>query len=396
MKNHFSKIKIILLACILAIIPFLVACTCLENDGNIYIIREPSTQEQVFNKFAPSVVAITVGTQVGTGFLYYNNENDLYFVTNYHVVAEHIQNRYIAILLEFQFCPSATTIETSQILSRLEHYTAELVGYDYYFDIAVIRIPHFGIFLENYYRHSINDIATYISHATPLLAIGNMDGAGISAFGGLMSNPNRIIDFGVNVAPHLRFRPVQQVSVNLNRGTSGGPILDMYGKLVGISSFQQYSDSEGRPLIGVSFSVASSVAKPLIDRAILLNTGGRIPKIASYMESLNTLILSGLGRIRVNITSDGQLIVVDNGTRPSGATGEWLQVGDRIVAIGEHSIGSNYRIWNGNDFFARLNAYAHQSFYTTAGVNLNELEQLRIIFLRNGTQHTLSFLQFLR
>jgi len=377
-KNHFNKIKIIILACILALVPFFTACACLES--NLYVIL-PSTEEELFNRYAPSVVTIEAAGQKGTGFLYYIGANSIYFVTNHHVLEDYLDNNSVPIILRFFSDP----------YNILYGLPVSVVGYEEYFDIAVLRVS--GINHTSIgYRPLINNISNHTAHATPLLALGNLDGAGVSAFGGLMSNPNRILDFGVGYDLQFRFRPLQQISVNLNAGTSGGPVLDMHGRLVGISGFQQPFDNQGIPLIGVSFSIAAPVASTLIRRAILLDTGTNIPKLAIHMENINTLFLSSFGGVRLRINAFGEVVVIDGGTRVSATTGEWLNEGDIITNIGGIDlVNANY-----TTLFTALAGYAHQSSFINANINLNTLSQLNITFIRDNVAHTLSFMHFFR
>src|SRR5262245_12682138 len=56
-------------------------------------------------------------------------------------------------------------------------------------------------------------------------------------------------------------KSVFQTETGLNRGNSGGPLLDAYGRMVGINTAIARLSSDGLPITSISFSLKSNVAK---------------------------------------------------------------------------------------------------------------------------------------
>jgi serine protease Do len=64
-------------------------------------------------------------------------------------------------------------------------------------------------------------------------------------------------------------KSVFQTETGLNRGNSGGPLLDTYGRMVGINTAIARLSSDGLPITSISFSLKSNVAKQwLHDQAV--------------------------------------------------------------------------------------------------------------------------------
>jgi serine protease Do len=56
-------------------------------------------------------------------------------------------------------------------------------------------------------------------------------------------------------------KSVFQTETGLNRGNSGGPLLDTYGRMVGVNTAIARLSSDGLPITSISFSVKSNVVK---------------------------------------------------------------------------------------------------------------------------------------
>jgi serine protease Do len=129
---------------------------------------------------------------------------------------------------------------------------AELVGTDPKTDLAVLKVDPT---LRELKQVDFGD-STEIRIGDWVMAIGNPFGLGGSVSIGIVSARGRDINSG----PYDDFI---QTDAAINRGNSGGPLFDMYGKVIGINT-AIISPSGGS--IGIGFSIPSQLAINVIDQ----------------------------------------------------------------------------------------------------------------------------------
>lgn len=163
------------------------------------------------------------GTSQGTGFLI---SSDGYVLTNHHVVegADRIVVR----------------------LSDRNELEAELVGSDPLSDVALLKVSG-----RNLPVLRIGDSRS-LKPGQWVLAIGSPFGFDHSVTAGIVSGVGRR-----SLDPSQQYVPFIQTDVAINRGNSGGPLLNTRGEVVGINS-QIFSNSGG--YMGVSFAIPIEVA----------------------------------------------------------------------------------------------------------------------------------------
>ena len=165
-------------------------------------------------------------TALGSGFII---DPEGYVVTNNHVVAK--------------------ADRITVILQDGTNLTARLVGRDKKTDIALLKVDA-GRALS-YLRWGNSDKARV---GDWVLAIGNPFGLGGTVTAGILSARQRDISSG----PYDDFL---QTDAAINRGNSGGPMLDMNGRVIGVNT-AIYSPSGGS--IGIGFAIPSAVAKTIV------------------------------------------------------------------------------------------------------------------------------------
>ena len=164
------------------------------------------------------------GSAEGTGFVY-DSKGDI--VTNEHVVAN-------ATSLKVKFSDGST-------------YKATVVGADATTDLAVIHVDAPSSKLVPLELADSSKVAV----GDGVVAIGNPFGLDGTVTSGIVSALNREI-VSPNDAP---IEGAIQTDAAINHGNSGGPLLDLRGKVIGITS-QIQSDSGGND--GVGFAVTSN------------------------------------------------------------------------------------------------------------------------------------------
>ncbi|HWS78594.1 MAG TPA: DegQ family serine endoprotease [Thermomonas sp.] len=163
------------------------------------------------------------GVSQGTGFII---SADGYLLTNHHVVE------------------GADTVRIR--LSDRREFKAKVVGSDEQSDVALLKIAATGLPALR-----IGD-SKALKSGQWVVAIGSPFGLDHSVTAGIVSAVGR-----ANPYANQRYVPFIQTDVAINRGNSGGPLLDTRGQVVGINS-QIFSNSGG--YMGVSFAIPIDVA----------------------------------------------------------------------------------------------------------------------------------------
>ncbi len=170
-----------------------------------------------------------MASRKGTGFII---SADGYVLTNHHVV------------------DGADTVRIR--LADRREFTAKVVGSDEQSDVALLKIAATGLPTLR-----IGDSKT-LKSGQWVVAIGSPFGLDHSVTAGIVSAVGR-----ANPYADQRYVPFIQTDVAINRGNSGGPLLDTRGQVVGINS-QIFSNSGG--YMGVSFAIPIDVAMNAVEQ----------------------------------------------------------------------------------------------------------------------------------
>ncbi|MEO0550199.1 MAG: Do family serine endopeptidase [Pseudomonadota bacterium] len=157
-----------------------------------------------------------------------------YIVTNNHVVED------------------ATEIEVA--LEDGRELEAELVGTDPQTDLAVLKVKEPGV-----YPYVEFETSHDLRRGDWVVALGNPFGLGGTATAGILSADGR--DLG-NSNPYTDFL---QIDAAINRGNSGGPTFDLFGRVIGVNT-AIFSPTGGS--VGIGFAIPSDLAKSVTDTLI--------------------------------------------------------------------------------------------------------------------------------
>ncbi len=256
--------------------------------------------EDVIEEVNPSVVGIAVDISdseqaLGAGIII---GADGYVVTNAHVM-ENAQK---------------ISVQTADG----EFYGAQLIGKDDKTDIALIKVDNPLGFEPAHFADSDE-----IRVGNQVFAIGNPYGLGNSVSLGIISAKERDIEKG----PYDNFL---QTDASINQGNSGGPLFNLDGKIIGMSTAIFSEDGKNS---GVGFATPSNIIVWVVNQ--LKNNG----------EVIRGWLGIGVQKVRTRGDDKNKVLSISSMVENSPASEAGLQVGDQILAFGEVGL-SNPRMFS--------------------------------------------------
>lgn len=181
-----------------------------------------------------------VGTQkqqvgAGTGFII---RSDGYIISNRHVVDD-------------------TEAEYTALLSSGEQKTARVIYRDDTYDLAILKIDgggHPALSLGNSSSLQLGQTVTAIGNA-----LGEYNN---SVSVGIISGLNRTIQARDDRGRVEKLENVIQTDAAINRGNSGGPLLNLSGQVIGVNvAMDRYAND-------IAFAIPIDTVKPIISRVL--------------------------------------------------------------------------------------------------------------------------------
>jgi S1-C subfamily serine protease len=281
--------------------------------------EEGLTAHDIYERDAPGVVHIRAevkastatsafgtdqgGEATGTGFVI---DGDGHILTNYHVVAD------------------ATSVSVGFDDNRVVQ--ARVLGTDATNDLALLRVETDGLKLAPL---QLGDSKT-AQVGDPVLTIGNPFGLDRTLTTGVVSALQRQI-----TAPNgFTIQHVIQTDAPINPGSSGGPLLDAAGRVLGINS-QIVTGGAGNGNVGIGFAVPINTAKKLLPQ--LKQTGS---VVHAYLGITGATIDASLADLQLKV-DEGVLVQTVEPDGPAskaglhGGTIESQLDGSRIMLGGD-------------------------------------------------------------
>jgi len=285
-----------------------------------------------------SVVSISVVTSAnrpfgmdapgsGSGFIFYQDDDSVFIATNNHVIE------------------NANIITVS--LDDNENVTAHVVGRDPASDLAVLAVSKADLEEKSTpFTVAVLGDSDIMRMGDTVLAIGNAMGEGQTVTKGIVS----ALDLTITVGdPNMRTRitlDVMQTDAAVNRGNSGGPLLNHQGEVIGVVTAKMM----GSDIEGMGYAIPINQARIVLQD--LKETGAvRQPfigiqhdEISEFLRNLFNLPYSGMLILAIVPDSPAEhaglmvndIIIYFNGVRTYGRTEfiEELQTtrpGDEVV-----------------------------------------------------------------
>lgn len=269
-------------------------------------ITEENTIKTSIDKIYKAVVLIeaksTRSASSGSGFIYKQDDQYGYVLTNNHVVENTNSVKVI-------------NIEGVEV-------DATVLGTDVYMDIAVLRIP----------KDAILQVATIgDSSSTELgdtvFTVGSPEGREFmgTVTKGILSGKNREVTVSLSNGSYIM--SVIQTDAAINPGNSGGPLVNINGEVIGINSLKIVEEK----IEGMGFALPIEEVMLYVER---LEKGEKITRPTVGLELIdvaNTYLLNYYQIKLDNSIKEGILIyrVVDNS--PAALSG--LKSGDVITSV---------------------------------------------------------------
>ena len=245
------------------------------------------TPGQVYAQNKKSVVAIynLAASTSGSGFIISENG---YIVTNHHVVE------------------NATTLTV--ITSGGDEYNATLVGYEDRNDLALLKID--GADLPYVKLGSSDDLIV----GDQVVAIGNALGELTNTLTvGYISAKDRDVSTDGSIINML------QTDAAINKGNSGGPLFNMKGEVIGITTAKYVADD----IEGIGFAIPIDDVKGMITELIE-----------------NGFISTPYLGITITTQADGMGVYVRQVSPGTPAADAGMKAGDIIVGLGDYTVTS--------------------------------------------------------
>lgn len=239
-------------------------------------------------------------TSLGTGFII---SADGYILTNHHVIE------------------GADDIHV-QLTDRRE-LPAKLIGSDAETDVALLKVDESRLPAVR-----LGESAT-LKPGQWVVAIGSPFGFDHSVTAGIVSAVGRSSQIAGQ-----QYVPFIQTDVAINRGNSGGPLLDIDGKVVGINS-QIFSNTGG--FMGVSFAIPIETAMRSVDQ---LKKQGFVSRglLGVNIQEVTRDVARSLGLP----SSSGALVF---GVQPGGAADKaGIKVQDVILAFNGQDVAGSAQL----------------------------------------------------
>lgn len=271
-------------------------------------VEEISDLKTAINNVYESTIYIEVSNNrgvisTGSGFVYKTDDKHGYILTNYHVI------------------DSGNSFEI--IFTDGSGADAELISGDEYYDIAVLKVDKDKVKSVSTIGNSSN-----LELGDTVFTVGAPLGKEYmgTITKGIVSGINRMVSVELGSGSYLM--EVIQTDASINSGNSGGPICNIKGEVVGITS----SKLTGNGIEGMGFAIPINSVMDVIDN---IESGKKItrPYLGVQLVDLtNTFALQYYYGITIsNDVEFGAVLSYVEENKPADKAG--LKAGDVIVEI---------------------------------------------------------------
>lgn len=206
---------------------------------------------KIYQETSPAVVLVTGANpgsrfrSIGTGSII---RKDGLVITNAHVILNLEHNKPYRNLWVY-LKPKRLTGDFKKDTAL--RYRADLIAYSKARDLAILKISKAGSFQDMSPLSFADSDHTRIGEK--VVAIGHPEQ------GGFWSLTTGTISTQIQNFQDIRGKHVFQTETSINKGNSGGPLIDRTGQIVGINSNLARKGKDGTAITDINFAIKSNV-----------------------------------------------------------------------------------------------------------------------------------------
>ncbi|MGD9689112.1 MAG: Do family serine endopeptidase [Phycisphaerales bacterium] len=289
-----------------------------DDDENQPARREqravPDPQQDPFGdlfRFFPNIrpqmpMRRPVQQSMGSGIVV---SADGYILTNNHVI------------------DNASKVEVT--LSDDSKYVAKIVGADPATDVAVIKIDGAD------FPHVTLGDSDAVRVGQWVVAIGNPFGLNRTVTAGIVSAKNRV-QKGPGQLNDVQYQDFIQTDAAINRGNSGGPLINLRGEVIGVNSA-----IIGPANVGIGFAIPSNMARGVMDSLI---ANGKVER--GYLGVNLQTLTDDIARTYAYDLPERSGVIITEVAPESPADKAGFKMGDIITRYEGRSIDSDNALRN--------------------------------------------------
>ncbi|WP_172254883.1 S1C family serine protease [Saccharibacillus deserti] len=249
---------------------------------------------------------------LGSGVVFEKQGSKAYIITNHHVVAD--------------------AEELEAVLIDGTRLKAKVIGSDMITDVAVLEVDAKKV-------RSVAEIGNsdQLDLGETVIALGNPLGLGDTLTSGIVSYPKRIMPVSLNEDGVYDWeQQVIQTDAAINEGNSGGALVDLDGRLIGINTMKIASTG----VEGIGFAIPINQVMTTVDE---LQSSGRIsrPYLGVYSLDLSNpyspMAEDQVDKLKLPSSVEKGVVVLES-LGPAKEAG--IKLNDVIVGFDNQSIDS--------------------------------------------------------
>jgi len=236
------KLLSVLYACLVVL--------CVQSPAAAGTAAGDISPRQIYQRVGPGVVLIMAVSQEGSGEMGTGSiiDGEGHVITNAHVILQS-STRQPYEVLHVYLKPAKITGDPKVDLSN--PLTAKVVNWDRELDLALLKLESGPGALKTV---PIGE-SSAVEAGDPVVAIGHPEQ------GGLWTLTQGVVSTVIANLGDVPGKDVFQTDASINRGNSGGPLLDHRGAMIGVNTSMARKAKDGLTITGENFSIKSDVVK---------------------------------------------------------------------------------------------------------------------------------------